>query len=82
MKERNNANSLAQFFKFLTTDDSRFRQVVFYRPLVTAIGAGIVSWFVFQKGGIGESLLASAGTFLFLCFFGLVYEATKRRNLR
>lgn len=81
MKERKNENHLAQFFKFLTTDDLRFRKAVLYSPFVTAICSFVLNWLVFDKS-FSESLFASAFIFLLICFIGLVSEATRRRNLR
>jgi uncharacterized membrane protein len=81
MKEHKKENNLAQFFKFLTTDDLRFRKAVLYSPFITAIFSFFLNWLVFDKS-LSESLFASAFIFLLICFIGLVYEATKRRNLR
>jgi hypothetical protein len=81
MKERKNENSLGHFFKFLMTDDLRFRRAVFRLPLSTAIGSFALNWLILGKG-LKESLGISAFIFLLLCFTGLVYEAAKRRNLR
>jgi hypothetical protein len=81
MKGDKNASSLAQFFKFLTTDDLRFRKAVLWSPFVTAVCAFILNWLVLDKS-FSESSFASAFVFLIICFIGLVYEVTRRRNLR
>jgi hypothetical protein len=81
MKEYKSESNLAQFFKFLTTDDRRFRKAVFYSPFVTATCSFILNWLVLDKN-FSESLFASAFIFLLVCFIGLVYEVIKRKNLR
>lgn len=68
------------FLKFLTTNEPRFRLVVFYLPLlVAAIG---MIWYLLRGRYLAEALSFAAFMFLLACFIGIVSEIFRRKNQR